>query len=278
MPNSDTLGAMMQRGEYYSDTMSIIQSQYQEATGYEEKERLREIMEDLRESDLDQSERAKSLSENSDSIANEMNAWKQKHIMEHPTIVSYYLLDMQLRYYEDQVDVSKAKSSYEILAKKFPGHPYNVNIRDMIDALSNIKVGGKYVDFTAPDLQGNGIQLSEAIDGKIALIDLWASWCGPCIRHSRSMIPIYEEFKDSGFTIVGVASEFDNTDQMVQTIEREGFPWLNLVELDKQNRIWEKYGIPNSGGRSFLVDRDGTILAIHPSDEETKEILQKKLN
>lgn len=277
-PNSDTLRSMMQREEYYSDTMSIILSQYREASDIEEKVRLREIMTNLSELNLDLSDRAKTLSRKSDSIVNEMNTWKQDYIQEYPTIVSYYLLDEQLRYFEEEVDVIKAQTSYERLALKFPSHPYNQNIREMLDALTKIKVGGKYIDFSAPDLQGNLVQLSEVIDGKVALIDLWASWCGPCIRYSRNMIPLHEEFGDSGFTIVGVASEFDNTERMVQTIEREGFPWMNLIELDKQNRIWEKYGIPISGGRSFLVDRDGTILAIHPSVEETREILQRKLH
>lgn len=276
-PNSDTLMTMMQRDEYYSDTMSIILSQYREASDSEEKDRLREIMTNLSGLNLDLSERAKTLSRNSDSIVNEMNIWKHDYIQEYPTIVSYYLLDEQLRYFEEEIDVIKAQTSYERLVQKFPEHPYNNTIKEFLDAQKYIKVGGEYIDFSAPDLHGDFVKLSDAIDGKIALIDLWASWCGPCIRHSRSMIPVYEEFKDSDFTIVGVASEFDNTDRMVQVIEREGFPWMNLVELDKQNRIWEKYGIPNAGGKSFLVDRDGTILAIHPSAEEIKEILQKKL-
>lgn len=278
MPNTDTLMAMSRRGEYHSDTMNVVREMYSQATEQEEKDKYSKIMGELYSSNIHLSEGAKELSDKSDSIVKEMNAWKQDYILEHPTIVSYYLFYIQLRQYEDQVDMDKAEASYNKLAKAFPGHPYNEAIREMIDALNNIKVGGKYIDFTAPDLQGNPVKLSEAIDGKVALIDLWASWCGPCIRHSRSMVPIYEEFRDSGFTIVGVAAEFDDTDQMIQTIEREGFTWLNLVELDRQNGIWEKYGIPNSGGSSFLVDRDGTILAVHPSAEEAREILLKKLN
>ena len=60
-------------------------------------------------------------------------------------------------------------------------------------------------------------------------IDVWATWCGPCIATSRTMIPVYNEYKNKGFTIVGVAAEIDNTDRLIKTLEREEFPWLNLV-------------------------------------------------
>jgi hypothetical protein len=94
---------------------------------------------------------------------------------------------------------------------------------------------------------------------------------------SRTMIPIYEEFRDYGFTICGVAAEIKNTDQMVKTIEREKYPWINLVDLDNNLKIWFKYGIPNAGGGTFLVDKDGKILAISPTSEEVKKILTEKL-
>ena len=64
---------------------------------------------------------------------------------------------------------------------------------------------------------------------RLALIDLWATWCGPCIAASRSMIPVYNEFKNSGFTIIGVANEIDNTNQLKKTLEREKFPLVNLI-------------------------------------------------
>ena len=54
-------------------------------------------------------------------------------------------------------------------------------------------------------------------------------------------------------------------------------PWLSLVELDKQNRIWEKYGIANWGGGTYLVDNAGTIIAINPSADEVRNILRELL-
>ncbi|MCC8173112.1 MAG: TlpA family protein disulfide reductase, partial [Odoribacter sp.] len=134
-----------------------------------------------------------------------------------------------------------------------------------------------YIDFTAPDMEDNLVALSEQIAGKIALIDLWASWCGPCRSLSKSMIPIYEEYKDKGFTVVGVAREKDKK-EAEQAIKKDKYPWLNLLEIGDKEKIWMKYGIENSGGRTFLVNQEGKILAIHPTAEEVKEILEKLIN
>ena len=148
-------------------------------------------------------------------------------------------------------------------------------IEEWIESLG-IRVGNRYIDFTAPALDGTQRTLSKEINGKIALIDLWASWCGSCRRTSKSMIPLYEKYKERGFTVVGVARESKRED-MERALAQDGYPWLNLLELQDEHKIWSKYGVDNAGGITVLVDRDGTILAIHPTAEEVERILQEKL-
>ncbi len=163
------------------------------------------------------------------------------------------------------------------LSQKYPNHPYTPTIGQMIESFDAVQVGGDFIDLEAPDLEGNIVKISEKMNGKITLLDLWASWCGPCIRTSRSMTQVYKEFKDKGFTIVGIAREFENTKALKKALKREKFPWLNLVELDDQNEIWLKYNIPFAGGSTFLIDKNGKILAINPKVEAVREILNAKL-
>lgn len=137
-------------------------------------------------------------------------------------------------------------------------------------------MGGRYIDFTAPDFNGKSIKLSEQIQGKVALIDLWASWCGPCRRKAKSMIPVYEAYKNKGFTIVGVARE-ENLSDGVNAAKMDKYSWLNLIELNDKEKIWAKYGVDNSGGSTLLVDKNGIILAIDPTDKEVTAILDKLL-
>lgn len=55
------------------------------------------------------------------------------------------------------------------------------------------------------------------------------------------------------------------------------YPWTCLIDLNDENGIWEKYGIGNSGGATFLVDKEGTILAIQPTAHEVRQILNDLL-
>jgi peroxiredoxin len=214
-----------------------------------------------------------------DSIYKERLSWCYNYYDQNPSMVSYSLLMEELMYSYDPnySDLKRVKNLVEKFSSKYPGHPYNKSAADRINSIEKIKIGGEFIDFTLPDLHGNYITLSKVIKGKIALIDLWATWCGPCVATSRSMIPVYNEFKDRGFTIVGVAAEQENTDQLKITLGREKFPWVNLVELKNQNGIWIKYGIPNSGGGTFLVDKNGKILAIKPTAKEVKDILTQEI-
>ena len=51
-----------------------------------------------------------------------------------------------------------------------------------------------------------------------------AKWCGPCRRHSMAMIPIYEKYKDKGFTVLAIAAE-RRAEDMQKAVEQDGYPW-----------------------------------------------------
>ncbi len=199
----------------------------------------------------------------------------------HPSEVSYALLyrsiTSELQWSEESAQPYIDIYNEEGYAEKYPDSPYTRQLANRLGALGNLRVGGRYIDFSLPDLDGNLITLSECIDGQVALIDLWMTWCGPCRRNAMAAIPVYEEFKERGFTVVGVGGGND-LDAIRGVVRQDGYPWITLAEVKNTAEIWSLYGIANAGGGSWLVDRDGTILAVNPTADQLREILAAKLD
>lgn len=275
-PYNDSLQVLIERDNYFSPACKELNKKIEKTKNQDSLVVLYKSSEALGENAF--TKPALEINSHRDSLYKERYLWCYKYYERNQNIVSYSLLMQELMYYYDPKysDLTRMRNLVEKFSSKYPGHPYNRTANDRINSFDRIRIGGEFIDFTLPDLQGNSISLSTVIKGKIALIDLWATWCGPCIATSRSMIPVYNDFKNYGFTIVGVAGEIESTDQLKKTLDRERFPWVNLIELNNQNRIWTKYGIPNSGGGTFLVDKDGKILAIKPTAKEVRDILTQK--
>jgi peroxiredoxin len=281
-PYNDSLKLLKTMNNYYSEEYKKLSKQSKKTSCKDSLVVIYRRIDGLGDNAF--TEPVKSINRRIDSILKEKRTWIYNYYEKNPTLVSYYLLLDELSlgynigpYYEKYSDLSRIKDILKTLSDKFPYHPYSSRSKDLVAVYDKIRVGGEFIDFTLPDLDGDTITLSELIKDKISLIDLWATWCAPCISTSRSMIPVYNEFKDSGFIVIGVANEFDNTDRLLKTLEKEKFPWLNLVELDSKHRIWDKYGVKEAGG-TFLVDKDGKILAISPTVDEVRSILSEKLN
>ncbi len=226
------------------------------------------------------------ITEIEDSLYREANQeiehFPLQYIKEHPGIVGYSILLSEAsskiqrnRIFQETNDISPyIDLYYKVFEPKFPSHPYTARMEALF-AGAAIKAGVPFVDFTAVDLDENPVRLSELIAGKPTILNLWASWCGPCRRKGKELIPIYEEFQDKGLIIIGVARE--TTISAAETaIKTDKYPWKNLVELNDTKKIWMKYGIGNSGGMVFLIDENGIIVSSNPTVEEIRDFLEKK--
>jgi glutathione peroxidase-family protein len=115
------------------------------------------------------------------------------------------------------------------------------------------------LDAEQKSLNGNPIKLS-AYSGKVLLVNLWATWCGPCRNEIPELVKLYKEFKDQGFEVVGLSTENpDSSREMVRDFVRAyemnyAVGWVSpdvAVELMQGNG-----NIP----QSFLITRDGRVV------------------
>lgn len=219
------------------------------------------------------------LSENIERIRSLINRTMVTQMSKSPSLPALYRL-YQLTAEAIDKNSPELQPYYQIYQRSFAPlwseHPLGKHLEYMTKAGIQMKVGEQYPLFEARDLDGKQVSVNGLIKGKWALVDLWASWCGPCRKNSKQMIPVYQKYADKGFTVVGIARE-QNVSDALEAIRKDGYPWVQLIDLRDEFCIWLRHGIENAGGSTFLVNPEGKIVAIHPSAEEVEAILEQHL-
>lgn len=225
-------------------------------TGSAETERLRARYEEI-------SDRQKSIIE-----ASGYERWLEARIRHHKTLAGLLkvtqALDSELRKVERDaghtIDTMWL-NLYRDYRSLYPGNRLVQRTDERLATIERLAPGAPFPDFTAPALDdGTRRRFGELIEGRIAVLDCWASWCGSCRKHSIELIPIYEQYRDRGFTVVGVAREYGSLDDMRLAVKRDNYPWVQLYDLDGAEGIWKLYGLSSAGGGIFLIDLKGRIV------------------
>lgn len=182
------------------------------------------------------------------------------------------LYDFRYNIDEEQQNeiISKADSSF----KSVPGINYMI---DHLNVLKNVAVGQKFTDFEMPDAKGKMHKLSEYVgNGKVVLIDFWASWCPPCRAEMPNLVKAYKDYKGKGFDIVGISLD-SKADAWAKGVKDLNITWTQLSDLKGwQNGGAALYGV-NSIPHTVLVDKDGTIIAKNLHGQELEDKIKEVL-
>lgn len=153
---------------------------------------------------------------------------------------------------------------------------YRNALTRMLHGLLQFGKGDRAIDFSATDMNGHTIKLS-SLKGKLIYIDLWATWCGPCIEEMPFFEALKEKFRDNDNIVFVSLSIDDNTalwKDNVQKRKTSGIQWMiNRNKLAAYNII----GIP----RSLLINKDFGIIDLQaplPSSKKLPGLLTGLLN
>jgi thiol-disulfide isomerase/thioredoxin len=103
----------------------------------------------------------------------------------------------------------------------------------------------------------------EDYKGKVVLVNLWATWCGPCRNEMPHLVEMQNTYRDKGFEILGLDVDENETPEMVKEFAEKmklnyTLGWIERKDYDEFLRISKFQGIP----QSFLISREGQLLGV----------------
>jgi thiol-disulfide isomerase/thioredoxin len=129
--------------------------------------------------------------------------------------------------------------------------------------------------FSLTDITGKPLKLSD-YQGKVVLLDFWATWCGPCLMEIPGFIELQKRYAAQGFSMIGISMD----DRPEPVVEFHEVHHMNYPVAVGNDRLGELYGGMPGLPTTFLIGRDGRIYAKHmgaydPSvfETEIKELL-----
>lgn len=160
-----------------------------------------------------------------------------------------------------------------------PKHLDFVKSRPLPSEDNNLAAGSMAKDFEMHDRDGNLVKLSD-LKGKLVYLDVWATWCGPCVEEIPHMEKLYEQYKNDPRVLLVSVSVDSKVDAWKKKLDEDKPQWPQYIADGKlKDKLYDEYmvvGIP----RFMMFDRDGkivTINAMRPSNSKLVPFIEEQL-
>lgn len=133
-------------------------------------------------------------------------------------------------------------------------------------------------EFALKDIEDQVRNIKEW-DGKVLMINFWATWCPPCRREIPAFIELQDAYQEKGFSIIGVA--IDTRQSVIDFTDPMGVNYPLLLGEEEGIQLTQAYG--NRLGvlpYTVFVDRNGKIVNTHRNEitfKMAEEIIQPLL-
>jgi peroxiredoxin len=133
-------------------------------------------------------------------------------------------------------------------------------------------------DYAAMNLDGSKFELASR-RGKVVLLNLWATWCGPCRFEIPELQRMHDAYEPRGFEVVGVSVDEGGVESVRQFVAEQKMTYP--IALDPQGNLatlFQTSVLPTS----VVIDRHGKIVwkkygLIPENDPELKSAIEKAL-
>ena len=142
--------------------------------------------------------------------------------------------------------------------------------------LRRMELMGKDMPVWGNDLAGNVFD-EKTLEGKVVLLDFWATWCTPCVAEFPHLINLYEKYHDRGFEIISYNVDSD-LDDLTAFLEHRPLPWPVLVR--EKSLVQDMPPLSTYYGARklpvvLLRDRQGKVISIDARGNALDEILER---
>ena len=129
--------------------------------------------------------------------------------------------------------------------------------------------------FVLNNLDEQAITL-EKYKEKYLLIDIWASWCGPCIEKSQELMKVYPIYKKHNFQVLGISTD-ESKEAWKNAVKKYKFDWEQVwigTDMKTKQEIFDNYRI-NAIPITILLAPGGKVLKINPTLKEIEDEIMK---
>ncbi|HEY4417735.1 MAG TPA: TlpA disulfide reductase family protein [Verrucomicrobiae bacterium] len=113
-----------------------------------------------------------------------------------------------------------------------------------------------------------------SIKGKVIVVDLYATWCGPCMQAIPHNNELLGKYKDQGLVIIGVCTSSDGQESFLTNAKEHGikYPAASDPEL-KTEKAWAVQYYPTYA----IIDRKGIVRVVGLQPDHVEEVIKKLL-
>ena len=118
----------------------------------------------------------------------------------------------------------------------------------------------KFPEFSAKTVSGEDISSDLFKDSKLTVVNVWGSWCGPCVQEIPELQKLYESMKDKDVNVIGLAQDAGtDLDAVKEIIDKNKVTYQNIVpEGATEDFVMSLMAFPTT----FFVDSDRNIVGV----------------
>lgn len=210
-----------------------------------------------------------------DLYKNSFSTYENKDLISKEGDFEFYLL-----YNKPNIDglSDKSKKEYEEMYNEIKNFKNSIKVFKPVSEKEKL-TKHKQLEFKAKTLEGKEIDSSIFKENKLTMINVWATFCGPCREEMPDIQKLYEEVKKDNINVIGIIADTpdDENQQLAKNIlKKKDVKFDNIIpdETIKNGLLKDTTSMPTT----FFVDSNGNIIGDFIIGSHSKEDYKKEIN